>query len=334
MNGETGGCSSLRVVFVGGILLTALHLPPTRAGGPVYDEGRIAFSRGDIATAYQLWKPLAEHGDADAQFALASLYYDGIGVPVDRTESSYWFLLAAKRGHAYAQYNLGNAYKRGEGVRQSDAMAVRWWKKAAGQGLSEASYNLALAYQEGAGVDKDEQTAARYFRQAAASGNADVATALAETNRPEQSSSGEAPRSEPPSGGESRQASRAANVQASQPARSSNNAATNRGAPPPGATDCEDWLAGQAPNAYTLQLMSTTRPADIEELTTEYGLSGYVVCRYTHRGRTRHALLIGTYPDIETANAAVANLPAGLKAGQPWVRRIRDLTRVVVTAAR
>jgi TPR repeat protein len=32
---------------------------------------------------------LAEHGDADAEFALASLYYNGIGVPLDRTESNH-----------------------------------------------------------------------------------------------------------------------------------------------------------------------------------------------------------------------------------------------------
>jgi len=307
---------------MGIVLLTVLHLSPARAGGPVYDEGLAALASGDIATAWQLWKPLAEHGDADAQFALASLYYDGIGVPVDHTESSFWFLLAAKQGHKDAQYNLGNAYKRGEGVRRSDTMAVRWWEKAAAQGLAEAQYNLALAYQEGAGVTKDEQTAARYYRQAAENGHPDASTMLVETAQPARSPGAETTITERPSIGETNQAAQSSSMETHQPARSSNE------------TDCEGWLAGQSPKAYTLQLMSTTHPEDIQELAGEHDLSGYVVCSYTHEGSTRYALLTGVYSSIEAASAAAANLPPGLKTGKPWVRSFRDLRRIVVGYAR
>jgi TPR repeat protein len=296
--------------ITGFIMLAVLHLSSARAGGPVYDEGLAAFSSGDISTAYQLWRPLAEHGDADAQFALASLYYDGIGVPVDHTESSYWFLLSAKQGHKDAQYNLGNAYKRGEGVRLSDAMAVHWWKKAAAQGLTEAQFNLALAYHEGAGVTKDEQTAARYYRQAAENGHPDALAAIAKTDRPEQ-----------PPIEETNHPAKTSSVEMNQLARSSNE------------TDCEGWLADQSPNAYTLQLMSTTRVEDIQDLAGEHDLAGYVVCSYTHEGSTRYALLIGAYPDINTANAAAAELPHGMKTGKPWIRRIRDLMRTVARNA-
>jgi hypothetical protein len=285
MNGNTGYRSGLPTTVMGIIVLAVVHLSPVCAGGPIYDEGLAAYASGDIATAFQLWRPLAEHGDADAQFALASLYYDGIGVPADHMESSYWFLLAAKQGHAGAQYNIGNAYKRGEGVHQSDAMAVHWWEKAAGQGLAEAQFNLALAYQEGAGVAKDKQMAARYYRQAAENGHPDASSMTADPDRPAQS---------------------------------------------PDATDCESWLASQSPNAYTLQLMSTTHPEDIQALAREHDLSGYIVCRYTHEGSSRHALLIGAYPDINTASAAAAHLPPGLKTGKPWVRRIKDLMRIAV----
>jgi cell division septation protein DedD len=147
------------------VALTTLPFSQAYAGGPVYDEGLSAYSIGDIATARQLWKPLAEHGDADAQFAYGSLYYDGIGVPVDRTESSYWFLLAAEQGLADAQYNLGNAYNRGEGVRQDDSMAVYWWEKAAKQGLSDAQFNLDRAYQERSGTDKNKQSTTSIYGQ-------------------------------------------------------------------------------------------------------------------------------------------------------------------------
>jgi cell division septation protein DedD len=147
------------------IALTSLHLSQVYAGGPVYEEGMAAYSTGDYSTAYRLWKPLAKHGDADAQFALGTLYHDGIGVPVDRTESSYWFQLAAEQGLADAQYNLGNAYLHGEGVRQNDSMAIYWWEKAAKQSMSYAQFNLDRAYQERSGTDKNKQSTTRIYGQ-------------------------------------------------------------------------------------------------------------------------------------------------------------------------
>jgi TPR repeat protein len=145
--------------------LIPLYLHQAYAGGPVYAEGLSALHRGDVATAFQLWKPLAEHGDADSQFALGSLYYDGIGVAVDRTESSYWFQLAAEQGLPDAQYNLGNAYLRGEGVRQDNSMAIYWWEKAAKQGLSDAQSNLDRAYRERSEADKNKQSTTRISEQ-------------------------------------------------------------------------------------------------------------------------------------------------------------------------
>jgi hypothetical protein len=153
--------SIARVVVVVG----ALHLTQAFAGNSNFDKGLAAYTAGDMATAHQLWQPLAGRGDADAQFAIGLLYYDGMGVDVDHTESSYWFHLAAEQGHQDAQFNLGNAYLRGNGVQKSETMAVHWWMKAAEQGMAAAKFNLAKAYQEGAGIGKDEQKAARMFKE-------------------------------------------------------------------------------------------------------------------------------------------------------------------------
>ena len=38
----------------------------------------IAYQRGDYATALRLWHPLAELGDADAQFHLGGLFSEEI----------------------------------------------------------------------------------------------------------------------------------------------------------------------------------------------------------------------------------------------------------------
>ena len=281
MTGNAGAFNAGQTGLAWIVVLTVLYLSRAFAGSPMFDEALEAYSAGDIATAYELWRPLAEHGDVEAQFALGMLYYDGIGVPLDHTESSYWFLQAAEQGFAPAQYNLGNAYKRGEGVRQNDAMAVYWWQKAAAQGLKDAQYNLDTAHREGVGVATDEQPAVRLKRQA----------------------SGKA---RPP----------AADITGNPVAAAA-------------AGECENWLGSQPPEAYTIQLMSTTRLADAHDLARQYDLPGYVVCRYAHKGHTRHALLFGTYPDADAAGDAVANLPPGLRADRPWIRKIKGLRQAV-----
>ena len=49
-----------------------------------YDDGLAAAQRGDFATAFQEWPPLAEQGDAAAQYNLDILYDHGEGVAKNR----------------------------------------------------------------------------------------------------------------------------------------------------------------------------------------------------------------------------------------------------------
>ena len=42
--------------------------------GQDFDAGLAAYDRGDYVTALEEWKPLAEHGQADAQFWLGQMY--------------------------------------------------------------------------------------------------------------------------------------------------------------------------------------------------------------------------------------------------------------------
>ncbi len=58
----------------------------------------------------------------------------------------------AEQGNALAQFNLGLMYMEGKGVPQDDAEAVKWYRKAAEQGVTEAQYNLGLMYDDGRGV--------------------------------------------------------------------------------------------------------------------------------------------------------------------------------------
>src|ERR1017187_333582 len=93
---------------------------------------------GDWKSAFLLLKPLAEQGDATAQFDLGFIYENGKGVPQDYAEAMKWYRKAADQGNADAQNNLGTMYANGQGAPQDYTEAIKWWRKAADQGNAHA----------------------------------------------------------------------------------------------------------------------------------------------------------------------------------------------------
>ena len=71
-------------------------------------DGLDAYDRKDFKTAYKLWLPLAEQGNAKAQINLGFMYANGLGVLQDYKEAAKWYRLSAEQGLAEAQYNLDN----------------------------------------------------------------------------------------------------------------------------------------------------------------------------------------------------------------------------------
>ena len=107
-------------------------------------KGLTAYQSGDFATALRELTPLAEQGDATAQFVLGFMYDEGKGVPKNGKTAVKWYELAAKQGYARAQYALGLMYAEGEGVPENDKTAVKWYEHAAEQGSADAQQNLGL----------------------------------------------------------------------------------------------------------------------------------------------------------------------------------------------
>jgi hypothetical protein len=67
------------------------------SAGPVAD-GEAAYQRGDYGSALRSWLPLADQGNAEAQFDLGILYANGRGVPQDYVTAHMWFNLSASKG--------------------------------------------------------------------------------------------------------------------------------------------------------------------------------------------------------------------------------------------
>ena len=137
-------------------------------------EGYDALIRKDYTTAMKEYRPLAERGNAEAQYRVGRMYEFGQGVPQDKTQGIAWVRKAAEQNHADAQQELGVIYATGDGVKQDDVQAVAWFRKSATQGDATAQYNLGLLYAKGQGVEKDLAQAIDWWRKSATQGNADA----------------------------------------------------------------------------------------------------------------------------------------------------------------
>ncbi len=122
---------------------------------------------GLALTALREWRPLAEQGNAKAQYNLGVMYDNGQGVPQDYAKAVEWYRKAAEQGYADAQYNLGHMYDKGEGVTQDYAKAMGWYRKAAEQGDADAQHNLGVMYGNGQGVPQDYAQAHMWYNLAA-----------------------------------------------------------------------------------------------------------------------------------------------------------------------
>jgi TPR repeat protein len=130
-----------------------------------------AFERGDYITALREWRPLAEQGEAYAQYSLGWLYENGYAVPQDYVQARQWYEKAAAQGNVKAQNNLGLLYDKGLGGPQDYVQARQWYEKAAAQGDAYALLNLGWLYRDGHGVPKDYVQAHKWYNLAGANGN-------------------------------------------------------------------------------------------------------------------------------------------------------------------
>jgi len=103
-----------------------------------FDVGADKYDKKDYAGALREWQPLANRGDADAQYGLGWMYENGRGVKQDDAQAVAWFRKAAEQGLAAAQFDLGLMYYAGKSVKQDYAQAAAWYRKAADQGHEQA----------------------------------------------------------------------------------------------------------------------------------------------------------------------------------------------------
>lgn len=156
--------------------------PGTQLVSEFHQTERLFKGQAVFAEAYRLWQlreydrvvamiqPLAESGNASAQFLMGGIYSKGEGVPQDDELAVSWWRKAALQGVPDAQNELGVALLDGTGIMPDPEEAVIWYRRAAESGLAVAQVNLGLAYWEGRGVPRDSTKAVTWFRKAAEQG--------------------------------------------------------------------------------------------------------------------------------------------------------------------
>ncbi|QHI69877.1 tetratricopeptide repeat protein [Tichowtungia aerotolerans] len=150
----------------------------------------------DFVEAFDLYSKSAGAGYAEAQFALASMYEDGIGVDRDLVMAAKWYEKAARNGVADALCKVGDAefasavrwfgkasLTPDDEMAQFDSMkhykrdlssAIASYRKAAAGGSAGAQYMLGRLHASGEGVVKDFDQALEFYKQAAGQNHADA----------------------------------------------------------------------------------------------------------------------------------------------------------------
>ena len=87
------------------MVATILLSGAAAVAGP-WEDGMVAYNRGDYAPAVKLFRPLAQAGSAKAQNAMGVMYRKGEGVARSSAHAFMWFSLAAKKGDTQAKASL------------------------------------------------------------------------------------------------------------------------------------------------------------------------------------------------------------------------------------
>ncbi|CAH3110679.1 unnamed protein product [Porites lobata] len=125
----------------------------------------------DLKVALGLYEVSAENGVSEANTMIGNMYTTGEAGKVDLTKAAEYFTKAAEKGDISALMSLGAFYSRGTGVKQDYEKSFKYYKAAADQGYLTAQYNIGVNYFAGLGVEHDFKKAAYYFDLAAHRGH-------------------------------------------------------------------------------------------------------------------------------------------------------------------
>ncbi len=321
------------------LFLALILSSPAWPASADYDEGLLAYQKGDFDKAYSEWLAVAMSPSetvlpalmAETCYALGMLFWVGQGVEQNTATSAHWLLRAADLGHPGAQTKLGYLYGAGLGVQQSDFEALKWTQMAANQGDVDAQYNLGVFYRDGQGVSADTEQALKWFREAASNGDqvsADVVSNYEKYGWP-------APVIEPQAESipveivDAQEAKEPVGGLVAGPVAEPVEEPAARPVVEPVELEVvehsldEEWILQRNPQHYTIQVIALLAPENMQAfINTNPDWAPFAIYHQKWKGKPLFVLLQGDYANVEEARAAVAQFPAGIqKQSELWVRK-------------
>ena len=137
------------------VIVVALLLVPISAFAGVI-EGRIAYRKGDFATAKREFETDLQ-GGAIRDYFLGLMYLRGDGVAKDDARGLSLLKTAADDNYAAAQYQMGKRYYYGRGVARNTALAMSYLLAAAADDDYRAIVFLRTVQKGSGGERKDQE---------------------------------------------------------------------------------------------------------------------------------------------------------------------------------
>jgi uncharacterized protein len=137
--------------------------------------------RFDMDDAVSYLERAAAAGSPEAQFELARLYEQGLGVVADPVRALELYRAAADQDYARAVNDLGFLYYQGGlGIQPDPDTGLAYFEKAADLRHPQALYNFAALIDDGLVAGKGPTDAAAYLYRALRTGSQDVLNVLME----------------------------------------------------------------------------------------------------------------------------------------------------------
>lgn len=122
---------------------------------PYRDAEKLEKKKGDPTKIVALLKESAGNGNANAQYALGTLYLHGKYVSKDSKLALDYLEAASTKMHPGALFDLGVSYEQGEIRNKDESKAFRSYLLSMIFGDKSAIYEVARCFYYGIGVNKD-----------------------------------------------------------------------------------------------------------------------------------------------------------------------------------
>jgi len=136
------------------LLAMVLTPAPSIAG---MKEAKAAYDAKDYKTAFKEYLPLAEAGNAEAQYQIGLMYRFGQEQNKNYDKAMFWFKKAVKNGYRPMMLTLGYMVGRGYGIKASLDGEICFYRLEAVRGYRKTQWALYLALREKYFISKERK---------------------------------------------------------------------------------------------------------------------------------------------------------------------------------